>query len=144
MAMSGLERFVNAQEKDYDTALSEIRAGRKRTHWMWYIFPQIEGLGFSETSRHFAIRGMAEAEDYFRHPLLGPRLVEISKALLQLDTSDATTIFGNPDDLKLKSCMTLFAGVPQTDPVFASVLHKFFGGRMDELTVRLIATGRSD
>jgi uncharacterized protein (DUF1810 family) len=110
---------------------------------MWYIFPQIEGLGFSETSRHYAIRGMAEAEDYFRHPLLGPRLIQISKALLQLDTSDATAIFGSPDDLKLKSCMTLFALVPQTDPVFASVLQKFFGGKMDEMTVRLIATGRS-
>jgi uncharacterized protein (DUF1810 family) len=143
MTTSGLERFVNAQEKDYDTALSEIRAGRKRTHWMWYIFPQIEGLGFSETSRHYAIRGMAEAEGYFRHPLLGPRLVQISKALLELDTSDARAIFGSPDDLKLKSCMTLFALVPQTDPVFASVLQKFFGGKMDEMTVRLIATGRS-
>jgi uncharacterized protein (DUF1810 family) len=143
MANSRLERFVNAQETDYDTALSEIRAGRKRTHWMWYIFPQVEGLGFSETSRRFAIKGMAEAEDYFRHPLLGQRLIQISNELLHLDTSDATAIFGSPDDLKLKSCMTLFALVPQTDPVFASVLSKFFGGRMDELTVRLIATGRS-
>jgi uncharacterized protein (DUF1810 family) len=143
MAKSGLERYVKAQETDYDTALSEIRAGRKRTHWMWYIFPQVDGLGFSETSRYYAVKGIAEAEDYFRHPLLGQRLIQISNELLHLDTSDATAIFGSPDDLKLKSCMTLFALVPQTDPVFASVLSKFFGGRMDELTVRLIATGRS-
>jgi len=143
MAKSRLERFVNAQETDYDTALSEIRAGRKRTHWMWYIFPQVEGLGFSETSRYYAVKGIAEAEHYFRHPLLGQRLIQISNELLHLDTSDATAIFGSPDDLKLKSCMTLFALVPQTDPVFASVLSKFFGGRMDELTVRLIASGRS-
>jgi uncharacterized protein (DUF1810 family) len=143
MAKSRLERFVNAQETDYDTALSEIRAGRKRTHWMWYIFPQVEGLGFRETSRYYAVKGIAEAEDYFRHPLLGQRLIQISNELLHLDTSDATAIFGSPDDLKLKSCMTLFALLPQTDPVFASVLSKFFGGRMDELTVRLIAMGRS-
>jgi uncharacterized protein (DUF1810 family) len=143
MAKSGLERYVKAQETDYDTALSEIRAGRKRTHWMWYIFPQVDGLGFSKTSRYYAVKGIAEAEDYFRHPLLGQRLIQISNELLHLDTSDATAIFGSPDDLKLKSCMTLFALVPQTDPVFASVLSKFFGGRMDELTVRLIATGRS-
>lgn len=142
MENTRLERFVRAQETDYDAALSEIMAGRKRTHWMWYIFPQIEGLGFSETSRHYAIRGMEEAEDYFRHPVLGPRLVQICKALLQLDTSDATAIFGSPDDLKLKSCMTLFALVPGTDPVFASVLQKFFGGKMDEKTVRLIAADR--
>jgi uncharacterized protein (DUF1810 family) len=143
MAKSTLERYVTAQESDYDTALSEIRAGKKRTHWMWYIFPQVEGLGFSETSRYYAVKGIAEAEDYLRHPLLGRRLIQISNELLHLDTSDATAIFGSPDDLKLKSCMTLFALVPQTDPVFAAVLSKFFGGRMDELTVQLIATSRS-
>jgi uncharacterized protein (DUF1810 family) len=140
---SRLERFVNAQKIDYHAALSEIKGGRKRTHWMWYIFPQIEGLGFSETSRYYAVRGISEAEDYFRHPLLGVRLIQISNELLHVDTCDATTIFGTPDDLKLKSCMTLFALLPRTDPVFASVLSKFFGGRMDELTVRLIAAGRS-
>lgn len=143
MSDSSLERFVNAQNLDYETALSEIRAGKKRTHWMWYIFPQIEGLGLSETSRHFALRGLAEAEDYLRHPLLGPRLLQISNELLLLNSSNATTIFGSPDDLKLKSCMTLFAMVPDTDPVFASVLSKFFGGKMDEQTILLLTARRS-
>ncbi len=138
MENSSLERFVNAQETDFDRALSEIRAGRKRTHWMWYIFPQIEGLGSSETSRHYALKGISEAAAYFRHPLLGPRLIRISTELLQLDSSDARAIFGSPDDLKLKSSMTLFALLPDTDSVLRSVLKKFFGGTMDDLTVRLI------
>jgi uncharacterized protein (DUF1810 family) len=142
MEKNRLERFVNAQEIDYDIALSEISAGRKRTHWMWYIFPQIEGLGFSETSRHYALRDMEEAEDFFRHPVLGPRLVRISGELLRLDSSDARAIFGSPDDLKLKSCMTLFALLPETDPVFEMVLMKYFGGTHDDLTIRILARHR--
>jgi len=142
MEKSRLERFVNAQEIDYDIALSEISAGRKRTHWMWYIFPQIEGLGFSETSRHYALRDMEEAEEFLRHPVLGPRLVRISGELLRLDSTDARAIFGSPDDLKLKSCMTLFALLPETDPVFEMVLMKYFGGTHDDLTIRILARHR--
>lgn len=142
MENNRLERFLNAQEIDYARALSEIIAGRKRTHWMWYIFPQIEGLGFSETSRHYSLGGIAEAEAFFRHPVLGERLVRISNELLRLDSSDATAIFGSPDDLKLKSCMTLFALLPETDPVFGLVLKKFFNGTQDDLTIRILARRR--
>ena len=142
MEKSRLERFLNAQMIDYEIALSEISAGRKRTHWMWYIFPQIEGLGFSETSRHYALRDMEEAEDFFRHPVLGPRLIRISGELLRLDSTDARAIFGSPDDLKLKSCMTLLALLPDTDPVFDMVLMKYFGGTHDDLTIRILARHR--
>jgi uncharacterized protein (DUF1810 family) len=133
-----LQRFIDAQHRDYENALSEIKNGRKRSHWMWYIFPQIHGLGFSETSRFYAIKNKAEAEEYLNHPVLGKRLIEISKALLDLDTDDAHSIFGTPDDLKLKSSMTLFASLPETDPVFKSVLKKFFNGKKDEKTLRII------
>src|ERR1700709_704106 len=107
-----LSRFLTAQEKDYATALAEIKNGRKRSHWMWYIFPQIAGLGFSETSRFYALKDQAEAEAYLQHPVLGSRLIEISKALLEIEDNHATRIFGNPDDLKLKSSMTLFSALP--------------------------------
>ena len=135
-----LKRFISAQEKDYSTALSEIRAGRKRSHWMWYIFPQIQGLGFSETARFYAVKDLAEAEAFLKHPVLGSRLVQISKALLQLNSSDAHSIFGSPDDLKLKSSMTLFALVPGTDPVFQAVLDKFFKGQKDSKTLQLLGS----
>ncbi|MGN6616253.1 MAG: DUF1810 domain-containing protein, partial [Ilyomonas sp.] len=123
---TNLKRFIDAQETSYQTALSEIKNGRKRSHWMWYIFPQIQGLGFSQTSRYYAIKNLNEAEDFLQHPLLGKRLVEISNELLKLPSGNATSIFGNPDDLKLRSCMTLFAAVPNADPVFQSVLDKYF------------------
>ncbi|UOQ51828.1 DUF1810 domain-containing protein [Hymenobacter cellulosivorans] len=133
-----LQRFVSAQASDYATALAEIKAGRKRSHWMWYIFPQIQGLGFSETSRFYAIQDRTEAAAYLAHPMLGPRLVEISRALLELPGSDATRIFGSPDDVKLKSSMTLFAALDHADPVFQQVLATFFGGTPDSKTLQLL------
>ena len=129
-----LKRFVHAQRDDYETALSEIKSGRKRSHWMWYIFPQILGLGFSSTSKFYAIKDRDEAVAYLCHPILGERLISISKELLKAPTDNANAIFGSPDDLKLKSCMTLFAALPNTDSVFAAVLEKFFGGIGDEKT----------
>jgi uncharacterized protein (DUF1810 family) len=136
--MENLERFVNAQQTQYNTALAEIKNGRKRTHWMWYIFPQIQGLGFSETSKRYAIKSLDEAEAYIKHPILGQRLIEISQALLLLKTDDANAVFGSPDDMKLKSSMTLFASLPDAYPVFQSVLEKYFNGKMDTQTLRLI------
>jgi len=133
-----LSRFLVAQERDYATALAEIRNGKKRSHWMWYIFPQITGLGFSETSKFYAIKDRVEAETYLQHPVLGKRLIEISEALLVLNDNDATHIFGSPDDMKLKSSMTLFAALPGANPVFTEVLNKFYNGISDPETQRLL------
>lgn len=135
---SSLTRFLDAQAGDYPAAYAELTAGRKRSHWMWYIFPQIRGLGFSETARYYGIADAAEAEAYLRHPVLGSRLVEIAQVLLGLPGSNATSIMGSPDDLKLRSCMTLFAVVPSTEPVFQAVLDKFFGGVKDAKTLQLL------
>ncbi|SHJ61236.1 Uncharacterized protein, DUF1810 family [Hymenobacter daecheongensis DSM 21074] len=134
---ASLQRFLDAQEHDYATALAEIQAGRKLSHWIWYIFPQIQGLGFSETSRFYAIQGRAEAEAYLAHPVLGPRLLRISEALLALSSSNATQVLGQPDDLKLRSSMTLFAALNRS-PVFQAVLDKFFGGAPDARTLQLL------
>lgn len=131
-----LQRFLDAQATDYAPALAELKAGRKRSHWMWYIFPQIQGLGFSQISKQYAIRDAAEAAAYLQHPVLGARLVEISQALLGLAGSNATSIMGSPDDLKLRSSMTLFGAVPGASPVFQQVLDKFFGGQPDGQTLR--------
>ncbi|GGB18374.1 DUF1810 domain-containing protein [Puia dinghuensis] len=133
-----LNRFLVAQERDYPTALAEIRQGRKRSHWMWYIFPQLQGLGYSPTARFYAIRDLGEAKAYLSHETLGPRLVEISRALLALPGHDATAVMGSPDDLKLRSSMTLFSLAPGADPVFAAVLDKFYRGQKDEKTEALI------
>ena len=138
MYKQDLSRFVKAQEQDYAIALAEIKSGRKRSHWMWYIFPQITGLGFSETSKFYAIRDQAEAEAYVAHPVLGRRLIEICNALLMLDDDHATRILGSPDDLKLKSSMTLFAVLPEAHPVFERVLTKYFNGMKDWETLRLL------
>jgi len=136
--MNSLNRFIEAQAQRYQAALSEISNGRKKTHWMWYIFPQVKGLGFSQTSRYYAIEDMNEAAEFLKHPVLGVRLINISKELLKLESNNATSIFGSPDDLKLKSSMTLFSGVPGSDPVFQLVLDKFFNGTKDENTLRII------
>ena len=133
-----LERFINAQQADFDIALAEIKNGRKQSHWMWYIFPQIHGLGFSETSKFYSIKSIKEAQAFFDHPVLGPRLIEISKALLKLNTNDAHKIFGSPDDLKLQSSMTLFSLLPNTNPVFTEVLDHFFQGKIDKKTLQII------
>jgi uncharacterized protein (DUF1810 family) len=135
----GLERFIKAQEINYEIALSEIQAGQKRSHWMWYIFPQISGLGFSEISQRFAIHDLDEAKEYLNHPILGNRLREISETLLRHKESSATPIFGRPDNLKLKSCMTLFElASEEEENVFRKVLEQFFNGIADEKTVKLI------
>ena len=123
---SDLSRFLKAQEYDYAQALREIRAGRKRSHWMWYIFPQIQGLGFSSTAQYYAIRDLNEAKDYLAHPVLGARLKEISEALLELDGLSAHEIFGYPDDLKLRSCMTLFRMADLNCEIFEQVLEKYY------------------
>ena len=136
--MDDLQRFIDAQESDYANALAEIKKGRKRTHWMWYIFPQILGLGFSEMSKRYAIKDLDEAEAYINHPVLGQRLIEICSELLKLQSNDAHEIFGSPDDMKLRSSMTLFAALPNAYPVFKSVIDKFFNGAMDGATLRLL------
>jgi uncharacterized protein (DUF1810 family) len=136
--MNDLTRFLTAQERDYATALAEIKSGRKRSHWMWYIFPQIAGLGLSETSKFYALKDQPEAEAYLQHPILGQRLIDLSKALLELEDNHATRILGSPDDMKLKSSMTLFAALPNTDPIFGQVLAKFYNGIRDWETLRLL------
>ena len=136
---SDLSRFLKAQEHDYERALGEIRAGRKRSHWMWYIFPQIHGLGFSSTAQYYAICDLQEAKDYLAHPVLGARLKEISSALLDLEGLSASEIFGYPDDLKLRSCMTLFRMADLNEPIFLEVLEKYYDGKPDSRTVELAA-----
>ena len=132
-----LERFISAQESDYAIALSEIKGGRKRSHWMWYIFPQIHGLGYSSMAQFYAIKDKEEAIAYLKHPILGKRLVEITEALLDLQENNASLIMGYPDDLKLKSSMTLFYVVSEME-VFKKVLNKYFFGKMDSKTLEML------
>ena len=139
---SDLKRFINAQEADYKIALAEVKNGRKQSHWMWYIFPQIQGLGFSETSKYYAIKDIDEAEEFLKHPVLGARLIEICKELTELKSSDATKIFGSPDNLKLKSSMTLFSSIHNTNPVFKLILEKFFNGTKDDRTLAILKMTR--
>jgi uncharacterized protein (DUF1810 family) len=133
-----LARFVQAQERDYEQALSEIRSGRKRSHWMWYVFPQLDGLGVSSTSRHYAIKSVAEAERFLRHPVLGPRLLESARAAVDVEGRSAFEVFGTPDDMKLQSCATLFASVSPAGSVFHQVLDRYFGGEPDDKTLLLL------
>ena len=133
-----LVRFLQAQEGDYQTALSELRSGRKQSHWMWYIFPQFEGLGLSAISRRYSIKSRAEAEAYLAHPILGPRLVECAQAALDVNGRSALELFGSPDDLKLRSSATLFALVSPPDSVFQRVLDKYFQGERDARTIALV------
>jgi uncharacterized protein (DUF1810 family) len=139
-----LARFVQAQEGDHERALSEIRSGRKRSHWMWYIFPQYDGLGFSPTSRRYAIKSLAEAQAYLGHPVLGPRLVECAQAALGVEGRSAYEIFGSPDDMKLRSCATLFARVSPAGSVFQRLLDKYFQGQPDAKTLRLLGIAPQD
>ena len=138
MASYLLDRFVKAQNNQYSTALAEIKSGRKRSHWMWFIFPQYDGLGFSEVSRFYAIKSVEEARAYLNHPILGHRLIEISTALLSIPEKNANNVFGTPDDMKLKSSMTLFASIAEADPCFKKVLDAYFQGKMDEKTLKLL------
>ena len=135
---SNLERFIVAQEKSYTTALSEIKEGKKQSHWMWYIFPQVQGLGFSETSKLYAIKDLEEAKEFLLHPVLGNRLVNLCNELLKLQSDNANSIFGSPDDLKLMSSMTLFSSL-NINPVFQMVLDKFYKGEKDSRTLEMIS-----
>ena len=133
-----LDRFLDAQRGDYAAALAEVRRGRKTSHWMWYIFPQIAGLGQSSTARYYSIRDLEEAREYYAHPVLGQRLREISGALLELRGSDPVAVFGGIDSMKLKSSMTLFSLAAPDDPLFQQVLDKYYGGERDALTLRIL------
>ncbi|MGY1644535.1 DUF1810 domain-containing protein [Geodermatophilus sp. SYSU D00703] len=131
-----LERFVQAQDRGtHEQALAELRAGAKRSHWMWFVFPQVAGLGRSATAQHYAISGLPEAQAYLDHPVLGPRLVECAQVLLELDTADAVSVFGPVDAVKLRSSMTLFERAEPEAAVFGRVLDRFFGGERDEATL---------
>lgn len=136
-----LSRFTQAHRRDYETALREIRGGRKQSHWMWYIFPQAVGLGYSSTSQFYGIRSLEEARAFLEDPYLGGHLREISRALLELETNDPRQVFGPPDDWKLRSCMTLFGAVSGEGSLFHRVLDKYFGGRPDNRTLGLLSKG---
>ncbi|MCX2454201.1 DUF1810 domain-containing protein [Pedobacter sp. PLR] len=133
-----LERFLSAQKSTYQTALNELEAARKQSDWMWFIFPQIQGLGYSDLNKYYALTDLAEAAEYLNHRVLGPRLILMSNLLLELPTDQARQIFSSPDDLKLKSSMTLFSSVPGADPVFEKVLQKFFQGLKDHITLKIL------
>lgn len=134
-----LERFVRAQENTFARAHAEIASGAKRSHWMWYVFPQLAGLGSSPMAQRYAIRSLREAREYLAHATLGPRLRDCAATLLALEGRTAHEIFGSPDDLKLRSCCTLFARASPLGSVFEAVLQRYFAGREDERTVRGLA-----
>lgn len=138
-----LDRFVKAQEYDYAIALNEIRNGKKRSHWMWYIFPQIKGLGYSSMAQYYGIQNRKEAEEYLNHPLLGIRLREITTVLLNLESVNVSEIFGYPDDIKLKSSMSLFYLV-SNEEIFKKVLEKYFDGNIDNKTIELLDRSLSE
>ncbi len=135
-----LNRYIEAQERQYAIALAEMWAGHKTSHWMWFIYPQIAGLGFSDVSRFYAIKNIEEAKAYLQHEVLGKRLREISKVLLMQDTDNANLIFGSPDDMKLHSSMTLFAIADEDNPdnVFEKVIAKYFKGKYDRKTEEIL------
>jgi uncharacterized protein (DUF1810 family) len=133
-----LNRFISAQKGVYDRALAELREGLKRTHWMWFIFPQIDGLGHSPTTRLYSIKSLDEARQYLGHPVLGARLVESAEAVLAVSGLSASDIFGHPDDWKLQSSMTLFALVSEPVSVFERVLEKYYQGKRDARTLQIL------
>lgn len=133
-----LDRFLEAQDQYYAIALKEIKAGHKLSHWIWYIFPQLVELGHSRTAIYYGINGIGEAAAYIKHPVLSKRLIEISTALFSLKTSDPTEVLGKPDDMKVRSCMTLFSFVRPDISVFQAVLDKFYNGKPDGLTLDII------
>ena len=135
-----LQRFLVAQENTYTQALDELRSGQKHTHWMWFVFPQFEGLASSETARFYAIKSAEEATAYLHHPTLGPRLVECCEAIHAVEEKTAKEILGFPDDLKLRSCATLFSAISTAPSVFTCVINKFFEGHADRRTLELIRT----
>lgn len=136
--MYDVSRFTDAQRHSYSTALAEIKRGRKTSHWMWYIFPQVSGLGFSSTAQYYSISGLEEAREYLTDDYLRNNLLEISYALLKLPGNDAEAVLGWPDCLKLRSCMTLFKYADPDEPIFQQVLDKYYGGRDDSKTVDIL------
>jgi len=136
-----LQRFVDAQDPVYHDVRLELAAGAKRSHWMWFVFPQLKELGRSTTARHYGIASRAEAAAYWRHPILGPRLAECAGLVLAVQGRTALQIMGTPDDLKLRSCMTLFAEVAPETPVFRQVIDKYCGGVPDDKTLALLQPG---
>jgi uncharacterized protein (DUF1810 family) len=133
-----LIRFISAQEMVYSRVLFELRNGRKRTHWMWFIFPQIDGLGNSSTTKHYAIKSIEEAQEYLNHLVLGKRLKECAEIVLTVEGRSISKIFGYPDDMKLKSSMTLFSSLADSDSVFVSILDKYFNGERDSRTLTIL------
>ncbi len=134
-----LARFISAQENSYEVALLEVTRGNKRSHWMWYIFPQLRGLGRSSTAQYYGITGVEEARAFLSHQVLGPRLIAVCEAALAVEGWSATEIFGTPDDMKLRSCATLFAQISGRGSVFHKILDKYFGGKPDPCTMELLA-----
>jgi uncharacterized protein (DUF1810 family) len=134
-----LKRFVDAQEPVYDNVVDELRRGRKRSHWMWFVFPQLRGLGSSPTAERYGISSLEEARAYLRHHVLGPRLRECARLVNEVQGRSAAEIFGSPDDLKLRSSMTLFARAAEDNEDFLALLDKYYGGRQDQLTLKLLA-----
>jgi uncharacterized protein (DUF1810 family) len=134
-----LDRFVTAQSGVYERALTEIRNGRKESHWMWFIFPQLVGLGSSSMARQYGITDADEARAYLAHPVLAPRLIEITQAVAELDNRSANEIFGSPDDMKLRSCATLFAHVSGEGSVFQQIIDKYYNGEPDPRTLSILA-----
>ena len=133
-----LNRFISAQEGIFENVITELGNGRKQTHWMWFIFPQIDGLGFSSTTKYYSIKSGEEARQYLNHPILGVRLLQCAGLVLAVEGKSANEIFGSPDDMKLKSCMTLFARTAGPGSVFTRVLEKYFNGQQDEGTITIL------
>jgi len=140
----GIERFVEAQQNVYNQALNEINNGKKQSHWMWFVFPQIRGLGFTDFNVYYGIKDLKEAQQYLSDPILGERLIEISEAVLSQEGKTALEIFGNPDQRKLKSSMTLFSQIQNTNPVFHKVLEKYYQGSVDEKTMAILQSQKSN
>lgn len=139
----GIGRFLSAQENVYQQALDEIKNGKKRSHWMWFVFPQIRGLGFTDYNVYYGLKNLDEAAEYLSHQVLGKHLIEISEAVLQQQGKTALEIFGRPDERKLKSCMTLFSLVPDAPECFRQVLEKYYNGEQDEKTLRILQASAS-
>ncbi len=135
---NSLNRFLSAQQNTYPQVVKELRNGKKTTHWMWFIFPQIEGLGHNSTAKYYSIKTIEEAKEYITHPILGARLLECSKIILEIENKTADDIFGYPDNAKLKSSMTLLNFVTPEHKVFAEVLKKYFSGKQDEQTLSIL------
>lgn len=138
MEKYNVNRFLEAQNSKYLDALKEIKQGKKLTHWMWFVFPQIKGLGFTDYNIFYGIENLEEAQAYYDHPILGKHLIEITQALLQIDNKTALEIMGKPDERKLQSCMTLFSLLPNANKVFEQIIDKYYQGKKDDRTLELL------